>query len=522
MTSTKYIRNLAFAALAFAIALVSACEKEEAAEPILTVPSTTTLESFGPTGALHGDTLSIIGYHLDRVTQVDLTGASVLAASFISKSAELIKIIIPVTTEPGYITLKSSDGDIVSKTILNLEVMPTITSVTAEARPGSNISIKGNHLNWVTSVTFAKALVETTFVSQTINEIVVKVPDNAESGKLLINYAGTKPDEFETTNSLTVTLPVATSFSPNPVKHQTNVTINGTDLDLVQKLNLPGVSAAIASTGFVSQSATQIVIKVPSETVNGKVTLYPGSNVPSVSSTDMTLTYPAITNMDPNPVAIASNLTITGTNLDLVKSVSFQGVASPVTTFVSQSATSIVVVVPVGSINGKVTLGIINTNQTVLSASALNIVGYVVPGGPAFPIFDDAIKWSGWIGGGWGGTYDPAIGSPVKRGTASLRISYVSGGYGVPLQLGGANISLAPYSSFTVSIYGGTGSNGKSVNIGFNEADGKTVTIVEGAWTKFDIPLGEISSASTLSFLYLKNYSGSGDFTIYVDDMGLN
>jgi hypothetical protein len=225
--------------------------------------------------------------------------------------------------------------------------------------------------------------------------------------------------------------------------------------------------------------------------------------------------------MDPNPVAIGSNLTITGTNLDLVKSVAFQGVATAVTSFVSQSATSLVVAVPVGSINGKITLGIINTNQTVLSSSSLSIVGYVVPGGPAYPIFDDVLKWNGWVGGGWGGTKDVANASPVVRGTASIKISYV-GQWGVPLQLGGGNISLVPYTSFKVSIFGGPGSAGKSINIGFNEADGKTVTIVEGAWTNFDIPLGQISSATTLTHLYLKNYSAAGDFTIYVDDMGLN
>jgi hypothetical protein len=262
---------------------------------------------------------------------------------------------------------------------------------------------------------------------------------------------------------------------------------------------------------------------VPSETVSGKVTLYPASNVPSVSATNLNITYPAVADMAPNPVAIGSNVTITGTNLDLVKSVSFQGVATPVTSFVSQSATSLVVVVPVGSINGKITLGIINTSQTVLSSTSLSIIGYVVPGGPAFPIYDDAItaNWNGWIGGGWGGTKDLANASPVVRGTASIKISYV-GQWGVPLQLGGAAISLAPYTTFKVSIYGGAGSSGKSINIGFNETDGKTVNIVEGAWTNFEIPLSQISSFTTLTHLYLKNYSAAGDFTIYVDDMGLN
>jgi hypothetical protein len=72
-----------------------------------------------------------------------------------------------------------------------------------------------------------------------------------------------------------------------------------------------------------------------------------------------------------------------------------------------------------------------------------------------------------------------------------------------------------------VSIYGGTGSNGKSVNIGFNEVDGKTVTIVEGQWTDFTIPLSQISAISTLTHLYMKKYSATGAFTIYVDNLGI-
>jgi IPT/TIG domain len=495
-------------------ATLNACEKDDVSEPQIVQ-----LLSFGPTGAMHGDTLRFIGTLLDQISEIQLTGATVPKASFISQTSEEIRIIIPESTQKGFVTLKTPDLEIVSKTILDLSVVPTITSMTKEARPGSNITIKGNHLDWITSVTFAKDIVDSTFVSQNISELVVTVPDNAETGKLIFSSGGTDPVTFESDSTLIVTLPVATSFSPNPVKHQTNLTIIGTNMDLVKKVSLPGVSSAI--TTFVSQSATQVVVKVPSETVSGKVTLYPASNVPSVSATTMNITYPAITDMTPNPVAIGSNLTITGTNLDIAKSVSFQGVATPVTSFVSQSATSLVVVVPTGSINGKITLGIINTNQTVLSASALNIVGYVVPGGPTYPIFDDVIKWSGWIGGGWGGNYDGANGSPVKRGTASLRISYV-GQWGVPLQLGGANISLAPYTTFTLAIYGATGSNGKTINIGFNEADGKTVTIVEGAWTVFDIPLSQIPSDGTLRYLYLKNYSPPGDYTIYVDDMGLN
>ena len=108
----------------------------------------------------------------------------------------------------------------------------------------------------------------------------------------------------------------------------------------------------------------------------------------------------------------------------------------------------------------------------------------------------------------------------MQSGSKSCRISYV-GDWGVPLQLGGANISLGGYKSLKISIYGGAGSNGNNVNIGFNEADGKTVTIVEGQWTDFSIPLSQISAAGTLTHLYLKKYSTSGDFTIYIDNLGI-
>lgn len=514
----KYFNIKLLLLMGFAIAAtLVACEKDDVSEP-----DTVQLLSFGPTGAKHGDTLRFIGTMLSEVTGIELTGASVPASGFISQTYEEIRIIIPANTQRGLVTLKTPDGDIVSKTVLDLSVVPVITSMTKEARPGATISIKGTHLDWINTVTFAKDIVDSNFVSQNYGELVVTVPENAETGKLIFSSGGTDPITFESDSTVIVTLPVATGFAPNPVKHQTNLTISGTNLDLVKKLSLPGVSAPI--TTFVSQSATQIVLKVPSEAISGKVTLYPASNVPSVSAGTMNLAYPAIADMAPNPVAIGSNLTVTGTNLDLVNSIAFQGVSTPVTTFESQSATSIVVKVPAGAINGKITLGIINTSQTVLSANILTIEGYIVPTGPVFPIYEDGItaNWNGWIGGGWGGTVTLNNPSPVKRGTASAKITYVSGGWGVPLQLGGANISLAPYTTFRVSIYGGTGSNGKSVNIGFNEADGKTVTIVEGAWTNFDIPLGQISSATKLTHLYLKNYSSSGEFTIYIDDMGLN
>ncbi|MES1198295.1 MAG: IPT/TIG domain-containing protein [Chitinophagaceae bacterium] len=477
------------------------------------------LLSFGPTGARHGDTLSFIGNNLNKVSAIQFTGVNALVEQkdFKKQSSELILLIVPVAAEKGFVTLKTSDGDIITKTQLNLGVMATVASITAQARPGENVTINGNYLNWVDRVTFNRDKIVQTFVSKSKTQLVVKIPDDAQTGPLILHYGGTDSADVQTADTLKVTLPVSTSFSPNPVKHGTNLTITGTNLDLAKKVIFTGVSTPVTS--FVSQSATQIVVVVPASTSKGKVTLEAASAVQTVSSTDLDVVLPAITTMLPNPVDPLANVTITGTDLDVVSSVSFIGVTSAVTSFVSQSATQLVVKVPTGSITGKITLGVKNSTLSVKSNNDLAIVGSSVP---PIIIYDDAVTpaWNGWIGGGWGGTKDLNNTSPVRSGSKSCAISYV-GDWGVPLQLGGANIPLGGYTSLKVSIYGGAGSNGKNVNVGFNEQDGKTISIVEGQWTDFTIPLTQISSTSTLGFLYFKKYTAGTDFTIYIDNLGI-
>ena len=162
--------------------------------------SKTELFSFGPTGAKPGDTLRFIGVNLDRVTSIQFTGSNAVVdqKDFKQQSSNLILVIVPQTTEKGYVTLKASDGDIVTKTMLNLKVASVENTMTAQARPGDNITITGNYLNWVTQITFAKNKVVTSFVSKSINQIIVTVPVDAETGPLVLKYLGT--DSWRCTN----------------------------------------------------------------------------------------------------------------------------------------------------------------------------------------------------------------------------------------------------------------------------------------------------------------------------------
>lgn len=512
---------LSLVCVVISIAMITSCKKTDDVGSGLVK-----LINFGPTGARHGDTLRFFGNNLNKVTAVEFTGpgASVPQSAFISQSSELILLKVPTQAERGFVTLKVPEGDVVSKTQFNLEVAPTVTSLTVQARPGENITLTGQFMNWVTRVTFADNKFVDTFVSRSLTQLVVKVPLDAQTGPLVLSYSGTKAGTTQTTDTFRVTLPVITSLAPNPVKHADNITITGTNLDLAKKVIFAGVTTPV--TTFVSQSATQIVVKVPGAATKGKVTLEAASGVQTSSATDLDVLLPVITNMTPNPVDPGTNLTITGTNLNLVTSIKFENAAA-LTTFVSQTATQIVVRVPNGVLRGNVTLGVLNSTLTVRSANVLEVTGAVPPPTINFPIYNDVVttNWSnngGWIGGGWGGTSNRDNTSPVREGTKSVKIDY-SGGYGSPLQLGGANISLAPYKTFHLSVFGAPGSAGKTITIGVNGVNGKfNINVVEGKWTDYSIPLSTLTSETALKEIWVQEFSGTGGFTVYVDAIGLN
>lgn len=294
----KYIlksRFIVSLAIVIMVGMMVACNEEEVAKT-----SEVQLLSFGPTGAKPGEQISFIGNNLNKVTAIALTGATVEAASFISQSDELIVIKVPLETGKGLVTLKTATGDIVSKTMLSFEVLVKIDPIPAEAKPGENIKITGDYLQWIEGVTFAKDTTVIEFVSQSIHELVVKVPFGAETGTLVFIAGGTEPVSIETETELKVKLPILTSIAPIPAEKGKNVTITGTDLDLTMGVLFKGVAAPV--TNFVSKTSTEIVVTVPEKANKGKIALiaYSGIQIESENSLSFVGDLP-----DLDPVAYA-------------------------------------------------------------------------------------------------------------------------------------------------------------------------------------------------------------------------
>jgi IPT/TIG domain len=252
--------------LLMAFVFINSCKKDADTDSGKVV-----LLSFGPSGAMHGDSIFFIGNNLNKVTSIELVGATIPESAFLIKTAERIVFKIPQSTQEGYATLKTPDGDVVSKTKINFNVPVKILTIPKTAKPGDNITITGQYLNWVKEIVFAKDVSETTFVSRSLTQLVIKVPQSARTGTLIVKTGGTKPLTIETDSTLNVTLPTITSFSPNPALRGGNLIITGTNLDLVMGVLLKGLTNPVTS--FVSKTPTQLEFTIPAAANKGVVTL---------------------------------------------------------------------------------------------------------------------------------------------------------------------------------------------------------------------------------------------------------
>lgn len=422
--------NMRFKSILVAFAmltLIASCKKQDAKA----TDSRVQLLSFGPTGALHGDTLRFIGTNLDKVSEIQLTGATVAKTNFLSQTPELILIIVPELTEPGFVTLKTSDGDVVSKTKLNLEVTVTVTSFPTNARPGENITLKGEYVNWISSITFGKDKVVDSFVSRSLTELVVTVPMDAQTGSLFITYGGTEPMYFETDSVLNVTLPTLASMDPNPAEREKNLTITGTDLDLVHGVMFKGLTAP--DTVFVSRSATQLVIKVPKEANKGKISLVAYSGL-SIESTQSLLFVGDLPDLEPLKYAFY-----------------IDGLQSP---------------------------------------------------------------WQNW---GWNATVDFGNKDNVRDGEDAIKLEY-TGQWGA-LKFANGSVATADYSQIAFSIFGTPGTNGKKINVSPSGGSTYTITIEEGKWVEYKLSKADLGNPATITELVFQNQDWTG--TVYMDQVGL-
>lgn len=374
----KYTFSLVLVAL---LAMWSACEEKDSDK----TSDEVALYSFGPS-VLRGDKLHFIGENLMDVERIVLPDNIVVeAADFDSLSAKRIVITVPDEAVEGKVSLevKNQDDPIVTKTSLSILEPITITSYPETAvRPGSVITIKGTYLNLIEEVIFAINKPVTEFEEQSREVLKVRVPEDAQTGVLLLYDMEEIPNEFKTETEIQVSLPATTELAPATVKAQNDLTITGTNLDLVTELLFPG-GESVSSEDFVSVSQTSIVVTVPAASQDGVLNMVVASGLTVESNSSITMLLPTVSSVAPNPVKPGNELTVTGEDLDLISGVVFGGDVAG-TVLGGGTATSITVQVPVEAQSGDVTFQTLS-NKTVISSSLAMV-------SPTISTIDDTAK----------------------------------------------------------------------------------------------------------------------------------
>ncbi len=268
----KLILQIRTAIICLALVMLAGCDKDDDTNSGLVQ-----LLSFGPSGIQHGEDIRFIGNNLNKVNAIQFIGATVEKTGFKSQSNEEIILVLPEAVESGKIKLITDNGEIESVSALNLEIPLTITGFTSVIKPGENLTIQGKFLNWVTEIRFNKDVVVTDFVSKSVNELVVTVPMEAQTGEIELSVSGTEPMTVVSEEPLEVVLPAITAFDPEPAEREKEFTITGTDLDLVKGVLFMGLDEPI--TEFVSRSETEIKLIIPAAANRGIVSLVAYSDV---------------------------------------------------------------------------------------------------------------------------------------------------------------------------------------------------------------------------------------------------
>lgn len=349
------------------------------------------LNVFGPSPVLRGGELRFLGSGLDQVASVLIPGCEAITDIQIISSEE-IRVIVPQTALPGYVTLMFRNGEsIITKTQLTYSEPVSIESLSPESvRPGDVLTIEGDYLNLMHQVIFADNVIVSDemiveggeegptesgnkFLKHTRNEIQVRVPEEAQSGKIILSDGAEIPNRLYSEVELQVVLPSVTEVADyNNIKPGATITVTGENFDLVKEVRME--NGENVEFEFSAENKT-LRFTLPANTVSGFIYAVPASGV-QVPVANIEMAKPGNFSCAVSEIDAGGEITILGENMDLVSAVIFTGEVEG--EIISQSPEQLVVYVPASAQSGSVTFKMANGEQVSGLNLTINQPCYIV------------------------------------------------------------------------------------------------------------------------------------------------
>ena len=357
-----------------------------------------------PTSAMPGDVIKIEGDYLNLIYSLAFADNVLVSADdFVSHDRYAIEVKVPEEAKTGKLELYTADLTVVDKNSVEYQIIKTDEAIeigvptteevksprgtaSAEgditAKAGEKITLTGSYYNVVSAIAFGDVEVSEIEVSEDGTTLSFVVPATAPDG--VFNLVCKSGEEVPVA-TLTTIKPTNCTATPNPVKALKALTISGQDMDLVTGVKFEGADAL--SGDKITVAADKVVVgAVPETATEGKLKLVMANG--ATVDVEFTLVKPTVTAYDANPVSAGAAIQITGTDLDLVKTINFgDGTATINKEAVSADGTTITVIVPMEGTSGKPVFNL--ANGTSVEGPDLTINEAVFCYITEMPVFDD-------------------------------------------------------------------------------------------------------------------------------------
>lgn len=290
-----------------------------------------------------GDVLTIEGDYLNNITSVIFAnGATMDAENFKSQTRYQIQLVIPAEAGEGRFQISDGNNYMYSEGALSINA-PEIDANNAIGKSlikaGETEVLRGTSLDQIASIELNGATVEAAdFKSQTASEITFIISSKVADGEIT---AVTKSGIRISFGEITTVVPSQLVATPSPIKNGEEITISGKDMDLITGIAFPNAKESKLN----KVETTKVTSTVPEDAQEGDITLSLDNG--KTVTVAYTLVKPTVTACTPAAITAGERTIIKGTDLDLVKSVTFPGdVEQTVEKFAAQNANAIAVTVP--------------------------------------------------------------------------------------------------------------------------------------------------------------------------------
>ena len=360
-----------------------------------------------PTSAMPGDVIKIEGDYLNLIYSLAFADNVLVSADdFVSHDRYAIEVKVPEEAKTGKLELYTADLTVVDKNSVEYQIIKTDEAIeigvpTTEevksprgtaaaegeitAKAGEKITLTGSYYNVVSAIAFGDVEVSEIEVSEDGTTLSFVVPATAPDGVFSLVC---KSGEKVPVATLTTIKPTNCTATPNPVKALKALTISGQDMDVVTGVKFEG--ANVVEGDNLNVSADKVVVAlVPETATEGKLQLVMANG--ATVDVAFTLVKPVATAYSANPASAGGVVQITGTDLDLVKSVTFgEAIAELEKDAVSADGTTLTVKVPMEGKSGKPKLNL--ANGTSVEAPELTIDEAVFCYAVALPGAEEELK----------------------------------------------------------------------------------------------------------------------------------